>query len=110
MFWPAFKYYPFQTATALYVIANGILSFHANSIIFDNLWNLIGGYSTVALVAQILAGILIIYGMGFMKSNIEAAGLVWTGSVFIMRAISLLTDNDITLSDVHASIMATLIL
>lgn len=71
------------------------------SIVKDNLWNLVGVGGIAFPIFQILAGLSKIVGIARNKSNIEAFGLIMVASLFMIRAITLVTDGDVTLSDIN---------
>ncbi len=103
--WKRFYFKPFEAFVGIFVIINGLLTIHpiaeGGSIVKDNLWNLMG-YTGIAIpIFQVFAGLLKTIGIAINKSNIEAAGLIMVGSIFLIRMIGLVADGDITNSDVN---------
>lgn len=98
--------YPFETGVAAYTIINALLTFSPDSAVLSNLWQLIGGYSLIAVCYQLFAAVSILYGMVSKKLNVEIMGLIMLCSVFAIRAVALLTDQDITISDLNSSTLA----
>ena len=99
---------PFQTGAALYIIVNALLTFNPRSAVLISLWQIIGGYSLAAVCYQIFAGAGILVGMFLRRANIEAMGLIMTGSTLAIRSYALLVDGDISFSDVNTTSLAVL--
>jgi hypothetical protein len=99
----------FESGVGVYVIANAILTFFPGSSVREGLFVLVGYPGAAVPVFQIFAGLLKLTGLIAGKANLEASGLVMVGSIFIIRAITLMTDGAITLSDINSVIIAVLI-
>jgi hypothetical protein len=91
-------------------MVNALLSLHKDAAIFDGFWNLIGGYSYVAIGLQLLSSVFIFLGLGNNNKKLESAGLAWCSTVFALRAITFLTTGDITPSSLNAAIIAVCII
>jgi len=96
-------------AIGIYVIFNGIITFSPDSVARNALWNIVGSSSIIIPIWQILSGLSKLVGVAINKANIEAFGLISVSSMFIIRAIALLSDNDITLQDINSVAICTLI-
>ena len=107
--WKLLKVRPWDICCAIYIICNGILTINVNSIVYDKLYHLLGFTGMLAPVIQILAGLCVIIGGIKNKSNIESFGLIVASSLFLVRAIILVTDGDVTLSDINVVIISILI-
>ncbi len=99
--WRRFYLKPFEAFVGIFVIVNGILTMFPGSVVRDNLWNLIGIVGPAVPIFQIIAGTFKIAGIALNKSNIEASGLIMVSSLFLIRALALGADGDITLSDMN---------
>jgi hypothetical protein len=108
--WRRFWFKPFEAFVGIFVIINGLLTMfpiaEGGSAVKDNLWNLLG-YTGIAIpFFQLLAGTLKIVGIALSKANLEASGLIMVGSIFLIRGLSLVTDGDITNSDINNVVIA----
>ncbi len=101
---------PFESAVGLFVIMNGILTFTPESVVRQNLENIIGYGSIAVPMVQILAGLLKIFGIGANMGNLEAAGLLTVASMFSIRIFMLVADGDITVQDINSITIALLII
>ncbi len=100
---------PFEAFIGLFVIVNGILTLMpggTGSSVKENLWNLLGVGGMILPYFQIAAGSFKIVGIAIGKSNIEAAGLVMVTCMFIIRAIMLVADGDISAADINNEVIA----
>ncbi len=102
--------YPFETGVAVYSICNALLTFSPNSAVLSNLWQLIGGYSLIAVCYQIFSSVSILYGMACRRINVEIMGLIMLCSVFAIRAVALLADMDVTISDLNTTLLAIILI
>ena len=106
--WKRFYLKPFEAFVGLYVIVNGVLTiapWGTGSSVKDNLWNILGVSGILIPIFQMVAGALKILGLAINKSNIEAAGLIMVTSMFMIRAITLLADGDVTPGDINAEVI-----
>jgi hypothetical protein len=108
--WKRFYFKPFEGFIGLFVIVNGWLTLfpvaEGGSAVKDNLWNLMG-YGGIAIpIFQIVAGLLKVVGIAINKANLEAAGLILVTAMFGIRAISLVSDGDVTNSDINNLVIA----
>lgn len=101
-----FLRYPFEAGVAFYTIINALLTFSPESAVLSNLWQLLGGYSLIAVCYQLFAATSVLYGLLSNRINVEIMGLVMLCSVFTIRAIALLTDMDVTISDLNSTALA----
>lgn len=101
---------PFEIGAAVYVIFNGLLTLNVDSVVLQNLHTLLGMLAFAIPFLQIIAGTYIIIGVGRQKANWEAGGLYLMMSIFLVRAIALTMDGSVTLNDVNALGIATIIM
>ena len=102
--------WPFESGVAVYTILNALLTFSPDSAVLTNLWQIIGGYSLVAVCYQLFAAISVLYGLLSNRKHIEIMGLIFLCSTFSIRAIALLADKDITISDLNSTILALILI
>jgi hypothetical protein len=108
--WARLYFKPFEVAIGVYVILNGIMTFSGESAAKESLWNIIGTPSVLIPIWQIISGIAKILGIAINKANLEVFGLISVASMFLIRAIALVADGDITLQDVNAVSISMLII
>lgn len=111
--WRRFYVKPFEAGVGVYVIINGVLTMFSNSIVRDELWNLLGVAGFLIPVFQILAGSAKLVGMAINKANWEAAGLIMVAAMFFIRALlwgaGLFTNGPETLAEINSLTVALLI-
>lgn len=101
---------PFETAFGLFAVINGMLTLNIDSSVLQNLYSLVGFGAFIFPISQIVAGMLILSGIGTQKGNIECGGIILAISMFAVRVVSLLTDGDITLTDLNSTAIFVLLL
>lgn len=106
--WKRLLAIPYESCIGIFVIINGVLTLFPSAV-KESLWNLVGYPGLVVPFMQIAAGGIKLTGIAKNKSNIEACGLIMVMSMFLIRAISLLADGNITLSDINSCSIAVLI-
>lgn len=107
--WKRFYLKPFEAFVGLFVIVNGILTltpWGTGSAVKDNLWNLLGYGGIIIPIFQIVAGFAKVIGIAINRSNIEAFGLILVTSMFAIRAITLVSDGNISPGDVNSEVIA----
>lgn len=98
--------WPFESGVAVYTVLNALLTFSPQSAVLSNLWQLIGGYSLIAVCYQLFAAASVLYGLLCNRIHIEIMGLIMLCSTFSIRAIALMSDSDITISDLNSTLLA----
>ena len=105
-----FSYMPFEGAVALYIIINAILTLNIQSAVLQNLYSIVGWSALATPFLQMISGAMVIYGARQARANIEACGLIIASTIFLIRAIALLTDGEVTLTDINSTVISVLIL
>lgn len=102
--------YPFEAGIGVFVILNALLTFFPDSAVAVNLWNYVGPLYVLLVAVQAFAGVIKLIGLGFSKANLEAAGLIIVSGMFLIRALTLITDGDITLTDINSVFYSSIII
>jgi hypothetical protein len=97
---------PYVTFIGIFVIVNGILTFFPSSAVIQILNYHFGALSFIVPIFQILAGGLKVFGAGLGKGNLEVGGMLMVSALFLIRALALVSDGDVSLQDINSITIA----
>ena len=92
----------FEASVGVFVIINGLLTLSPDSAIKQSLWNIMGFSSVIIPWSQVIAGTMKLIGILYGKSNLEVAGLISVAAMFTIRAIGLVADGEVSLTDLNS--------